>query len=187
MKHSYFFGGSIDANSVQDFMFFLNDCYKNPAGPPAIIDLYLRSDGGDLEAYYALKEAIETSAIPIHIKGVGIMASAAFMLFYFTENAIKSMSLPAYGLVHLITASHDDRGMRKEGSYDKVSKVHIDIMNEYFIEMYKKNKVLTPAQLKKVVSGEDITIAYGDLYKIMLKCPFGTFLKEGETIILEEK
>lgn len=186
MKQSYYFGDEITTNSVQDFLMFMNKCNDSPVGPPSIIDLYLDSPGGSMNGYSALKEAIESSEIPIHIKGVGMLASCAFMLFYFTESCIKSLSHSAYGLIHLATMAHDDREARKPHSYTQVMKEHIDMMNEEYFQMYKKHKVITSTQLKEILKGEDVTIHYLDLYKTMLKCPFGTFLKEGETVILEK-
>ena len=182
MKMTYFFGTDISTESVYDFMLFLNECNKNNAG---VIEVYLRSIGGDLEGYYALKEAMELSEIPIHIKCTGIMASAAFMLFYFTDNVIKSMTHSAYGLVHLATTLHDDRDARKPNSFTQANKNHLDKMNAEFLALYKKHKVLTSAQLKLIDKGEDVMLIYEDLYKIMQKCPFGTFLRDGEQIIFE--
>lgn len=182
MKMSYFFGTEIDTAATQDFMNFLNESNKMNA---QLIDVYLRSQGGDLEAYMAIKEAMEASEIPIHLKGTGMMASAGFMMMYFTDNVIKSLTHSAFGLVHLITTSHDDRDLRKPHSFTQVTKNHIDTMNAEIIELYKKHKVITNSQIKAIQKGEDVTLTYSEMYKIMGKCPFGTFLKDGEQIIFD--
>lgn len=184
MRLSYFIGTEIDEKSTQDFLFFLNDCNKS-ANDKAIIDVYLRSPGGDLESYIAMKEAIEVSEIPVHIKATGLVASAAFFLLYFTENAIKSIAPTGEGLVHLITTSLDDRDLRKSKSFSSSSKQHLDILNNKLIADFKKYKVLTAHQIKEIVRGDDVILSYDEMYKIMLKCPFGTFLRDGETIFLE--
>lgn len=184
MRLSYFIGGDIDEKSTQDFLFFLNECHKN-ANDATIIDVYLRSPGGDLNSYVAMKHAMENSEIPIHLKGTGLMASAAFLLFYFTDNIFKSMEYTSFGLVHLITTVYDDRELRKRKSYDSVLKHHLDIMNSKVVADLKKHKVLSSSQMKEVVNGDDVMLLFDDMYKLMQKCPFGTFLKDGETVYLE--
>lgn len=185
MRLYYYFGAEIDEKSTQDFMFFLNECNIS-VKDKALITVYLNSPGGENAAYVAIKEAMESSEIPIHLVGTGLIASCAFMLFYFTNNVIKSLSSTSLGLVHLTTVETDDRESRNPKSVGSVIKHHIDIINEQALIDYKKYKVLTSVQLKEIQRGGDVTLLYEDMYKIMQKCPFGTFLKEGETIYLDD-
>jgi ATP-dependent protease ClpP protease subunit len=186
MRLSYFYHGEMTHEETQQALYFLNDCNKSNDGE-TILDFYIDSPGGSYSCYVVLKDAFENSDMTIRLIGAGDMSSAAFMLFYFCENVAKTLSNNVIGLVHTISTGLEDREMKKSKSHTSYVKKHVDELNAKFIEDVKKNKILSTAQIKALEAGEDVMLLREDLYKIMLKCPYGTFLKDGEYMTIESK
>ena len=186
MRLSYFFGGEFSQETAQDFAHFLNSTNNYPE-PVDIIDFYIRSIGGDLECYMAIKDMIENSEVPIHIRVCGQASSAAFMLLYFTDNCLKSLAPSAYSIVHFATMIQESRDLLDNKGLSKKLIDFVNAENENLLKQYKKLKVLTTSQLNTLSKGGDVILLYEDLAKIMSKCPYGEFIKEGEKIIIENK
>jgi len=186
MRLGYYLSDDIDDVTAIDFLNFLNAAYKIPEGKPDIIDVYLSSNGGSAYSYSVIKNAMETSEIPIQLIGVGGMHSAAFLLLYFTDNVFKSMNRYSHSVLHTLTISHDDRALRNPTSYETINKEELNRLNDELVVEIKKNKILSPADLKLYLSGRDVTLSYDKLYKVMLKCPYGKFLKEEEILNFEK-
>lgn len=185
MRTSFIIGRDISMEVAQDLSAFLNESHKTEFRPD-ILDLYLRSVGGDLEAYETIKNMLERSEIPVHLHVTGGCHSAAFMLLYFTDNVYKSISKYSNAVVHTITTILEHRELLKARSYETVMAPEIAAWNNSMAESFKKHKALTPTEIKEFLLGEDIVLTYPRLYKAMLKCPHGNFLEEGEVLKVSE-
>lgn len=186
MRASYFIGGEITTSTAVDFSIFLNDLLKNES-VPALIDVYLRSPGGDLGSYEVLRNIFERSPIRIHLHCVGEAYSAGFMLMYFTENVYKSIGMYSSALLHTITTTVDLRELLNPNSFDTWTRKTLKPWNENLAKMFKEEKVLKGKQLKQFESGEDVLLDYNEFYKVMKNCPRGTFVEAGEDVEISDE
>lgn len=185
MRASYFIGGEITTSTAVDFSIFLNDLLKAEA-IPALVDVYLRSPGGDLGSYEVLRNMFERSPIRIHLHCVGEAYSAGFMLMYFTDNVYKSIGIYSSALLHTITTSVDVRELLNPKSYDTWTYENLKPWNKNLAKIFKDEKVLKGKQLKQFESGEDVLLGYDEFYRVMKNCPRGTFIEKGEDIEIAE-
>jgi ATP-dependent protease ClpP protease subunit len=175
-EQNYYFDTKFCAAKLDKFLEFYNKLLliQTELNKPTTLNFYLTSPGGDLYIYSVLKTIFENSPLNINIICTGYIASAAFLLFYKTDNVNKYLDDGSIALVHTITTVYDDRDIRKNKEVITI-KSNLDKQNESLAKMYKAYEVLTDKQLKELLEGEDILLDFESLIQVMNKCPYGTF------------
>ncbi len=75
-----------------------------------------------------------------------------------------------------MSAAFEDRDERRSDRFLKVMKHTLDKCNDDFLLLLKTNKIVSLADYKRIEKGEDVTLDYEQLHKIMLHCPYGKFI-----------
>lgn len=177
IQQNYIIAGELNKNVLSSFLQFHNDLVmiQSDTNKPVTLNLFLNSIGGELYVYSTLKSILENSNLSINLIANGEISSAAFFLFYITDNVNKYVELGTSSTVHTITTYFSDREMRK---LDIVAtfKEDLDKHNNIFVKLFNKYDILNKSELKRFIQGEDIYIGYAKLVKLMEKCPFGSFI-----------
>ncbi len=171
------------SEEVKKALNFFNDCQRNNKGD-FLIDFYIMTPGGNIDAYFVLRDYMEKAEFSINLIATDYIASAGFMLFYNTDNVFKTIIPHTAALIHLISISLEDRDLRNKDSIAPVEKSIVDDMNSEVLEELKLNKNLSRPNYQKIKEGNDVLLKYVDFYQLMLKCPYGTLVKAGEEITL---
>ena len=79
-KGVYLFMDEVNTESCRDLIsFILTKSWARPR--PKQLQIIISSPGGDLNAAFAVIDVIKGCPFPIHTTGIGMVASAAFMIF----------------------------------------------------------------------------------------------------------
>lgn len=179
IKMSYFFDGEIgvgenkDSNSVKELMNFFNS--YSSMGDLINLDLYLNTPGGSYPDFNVLKSMIERAPFKITLINAAQCSSYGFILFY-TCNTDKLLSPYCTSTIHTVSAAFEDRDERRKDNFIKTMKHTLDVCNEDFLALLKNNKVVSVTDYKKIERGEDVTLDYNQLHRIMLHCPYGNYI-----------
>lgn len=137
MQNIIYITGEINDESVEKFIRNFNAADKTQ---PIII--YINSEGGDVAHADVISNIIE-SASNVLLIAVGTIFSAAFNIFFFTNNGfnLKKVILPdTIGMAHFSWATFE---------LDESGKVSGD-GNKFLMQEMKANKHLTLTRLEKI-------------------------------------
>ena len=87
----YLFMSSVNDETCRDLISFI--IAKNLEKPkPKYLQLIINSNGGDLNAAFAVIDMMRGSPIPIRTVGLGMIASAAFAMFIAGEKGHRTLT-----------------------------------------------------------------------------------------------
>lgn len=175
IKMSYYYDSEMSPDPVKELMDFFNS-YAT-MGDLVQLDIYLNTPGGTQPEYNVLKGLFERSSFDITLINAYEVSSYGFILFYLCDNVKKILSPHSTATLHTISAPFEDRDMRRNDVHVRNKHNVLDKCNEEFLSLVKTNKILSPSEYKRIEKGEDITLTYEQLYKAMLHCKHGQFIK----------
>lgn len=113
---------------------------------PEMMNLIITSPGGDLNAAFALIDAMRGSAIPIRTIGLGQIASAGLMIFIAGEHGQRVLTPNTSILSH----QYSWGAFGKEHELFATVK-EFDLTTKKMIQHYKKCSGLTDAKIREVL------------------------------------
>lgn len=174
IRLSYYYDSDMSPEPVKDIVEFFNT-YAS-MGDLIEIDVYLNTPGGTQPEYNVLKNLFERSSFKITLINAYEVSSYGFILFYTCRNVKKILCPHSTCTLHTISASFEDREVRKNDSHIRNRHNILDKCNEDFLLLIKSNKIVSTTDYNKIVKGEDVTILYDQLHKVMLRCSFGIYI-----------
>lgn len=172
MKLVYYLYKEFTVEAVEEFAQFLNNCSSLEPSTP--LDIYIHSQGGDLACIESIRSMVERSELDITLIAVNVF-SAAFHLLYMC-NSKKKVLPNSVALLHRASVAFEDRDLKtSRKTFFSDLKERLDSINENALEMLRNYKILTPLEIRRFESGEDIILDSARLHKIMKKCPYGTY------------
>jgi ATP-dependent Clp protease protease subunit len=120
--------------------------------PPELLNLIITSPGGDLNAAFALIDAMKGSAIPIRTIGLGSLMSAAFMIFVSGERGGRTLAKNTSIMCHQFSTSyegkeHDIKASERETRFVKQKMLDIIKNSTEMDERTIKRKLLPPSDV----------------------------------------
>lgn len=177
MRYIYYLNQTFNAAEANRFIDFMNSVRLQETEEAPEIDIYINSDGGELDIAYLIKDILEKSNMIINLIANNDLHSAAFILFYTCKHVNKFILDSTYSIIHTVSRLYEDRELRGADTYSKTLKKFLDEENNHFLRIWEENNVMTISQIKKYKKGEDIILSTLDLKSLMKKCPYGNYFE----------
>jgi ATP-dependent protease ClpP protease subunit len=174
MKLVYYMSEDFSKESSIKLLDFLNNCVimRDEEGNYPAVDIYLNSPGGLISEYQLIKDALENTELDITLICNEEISSCAFLLFYFTDNVNKKLLENTYAIIHTVDQSFSDRGRRSGDDYHTKLPESLNMLNQIYADRLRDHKILNSTQLKRYLKGEDITLNFFELKKVINNCPY---------------
>lgn len=157
-SHIYFLTGTIDPFSVEDAIKWI--IYENTIDEPdKELTLYINSDGGDLNAAFALVDVMSKSRYPIKTIGIGTIASAAFLIFAAGTQGRRVVAENTSIMIHQYTCGF----MAKQHDFESYAK-EMNLTNDRLQRFLVKVSSLNAKEIKtKLLPPSDVWLTPQEL------------------------
>jgi ATP-dependent Clp protease, protease subunit len=160
-NHIFFLNGIIDEFSTGEAIKWI--LYENTIEEEKELTMYINSDGGDLTDALALIDIMKNSNYKIKTVGIGIIASAAFLIFACGEKGSRVISKNTSIMCHQFTCGimgkqHDMEAHFKEMEMSKERVINVLKEATNLSTKVIKEKLLPPTDFWMTV---DELVKYG--------------------------
>ncbi|MFO6300018.1 ATP-dependent Clp protease proteolytic subunit [Rahnella selenatireducens] len=151
-----YFNGSVNNQTVTWLISSLADIQSNYRNVKNI-DLYLNSDGGDMDAGYVAYEALRKTPQKLNIINASMTGSAATMI-YCASNDRYTMPMARF-MMHPAASGYEKVDYMKPDQARRILEED-DSYNALFRKVYTSCTNLTPDELEKITASESGRVIY---------------------------
>lgn len=126
-NHIFFLNGVIAEYNVEDAIKWI--LYENTINEEKELSMYINSDGGDLTDALALIDVMKSSRYKIKTVGIGVIASAAFLVFACGERGSRIISKNTSIMCHQFSCGVVGKQHDLEAHYKEMELTKERVMN----------------------------------------------------------
>lgn len=159
-NHIHFIVGEICEESVEKAIKWI--VFENTLSETNTLTLYINSPGGSIEDAFALIDVMRASKCPIRTIGMGVVASAAFMVFVSGTKGQRYVGKNASLMCHQFSGEasgkyHDLKSYIRES----------DFVNSRMSGILSESTELTPREIKsKLLNATDVWLTPDEAVKL---------------------
>lgn len=156
--------GEIDTESVRSAAHWILDKNLDDEGSYSILNLFICSTGGDLDAAFALIDVMKTSRIPIRTVGLGCIASSGLLIFMAGDKGQRVLTPNTSILSHRFSSG-------SEGKYHELiaAQKEFDLAHGRMLRHYRQCTKLTKEDIETyLLPTQDVYLSADEAFKLGL-------------------
>jgi len=158
-NHIFFLNGIIGGYNIEEAIKWI--LYENTIHEEKELTMYINSDGGDLTDALALIDIMKSSHYKVKTVGIGVIASAAFLIFACGEKGKRVISKNTSIMFHQFTCGVQGKQHDLEAHYKEM-----ELTKERVLNILKESTGLGTKMIKeKLLTPTDIWLNAEELVK----------------------